>query len=325
MGLTITAAPKTRGVQPTEPPRRRGRSTFGIDQRAGVLMSLPALVLLIGMIVIPFIMAFVLSMQNVRLDAARPSVWIGLEQYRRILFDPDLSPIFWRSLFNNFLFAAIVVPVQTALAVGLAVLLNQKLRGIAAFRTFFFLPVVFPMALVAVVWTLIFSRDSLGLLNSFLAWVSFGLIGPQDWLGNPALALTSIAIMSIWAGVGFQMVIVLAGLQDIPTELYEAASLDKATKWQQFVHVTLPGLKNTLIFIIMITTIFSLRLFDQVYIMTRGGPDDSTSTVMYQAVTSAFIENNVGRGSAMTVVFVVIIMLITLIQRALLRQDREIS
>lgn len=317
MSITPLAVPRKRA--------RRSRSSFGHDQRAGLLMSLPALVLLIAMVVVPFVMAFVLSLFNVRLDNARPPTFMGLEQYRRILFDPDLSPIFWRSLLNNFTFALIVVPVQTALAVALAVLLNQKLKGIAAFRTFFFLPVVFPMALVAVVWTLIFSRDASGLLNGFLSWVSFGLIPPQDWLGNPALALTSIAIMSIWAGVGFQMVIVLAALQDISPDLYEAASIDKASKWQQFIHVTLPGLKNTLIFIIMITTIFSLRLFDQVYIMTSGGPDDATTTVMYQAVTSAFLENNVGRGSAMTVVFVVIILLITLLQRRLLHQDKEIS
>ncbi|WP_156401611.1 carbohydrate ABC transporter permease [Agromyces sp. Soil535] len=305
--------------------RRRPAVRFGYDNAAGVLFSLPAVLLLIGFVVVPFIMAFVLSMQIVRLDAARPPIWVGLEQYRRILFDPDFSPIFWRSLLNNLTFALIVVPVQTALAVALAVLLNQKLRGIAFFRTFFFLPVVFPMALVAVVWTLIFSRDSLGLLNGFLSWISFGAIPPQDWLGNPALALISIAIMSIWAGVGFQMVIVLAGLQEIPPELYEAASIDKASKWQQFLHVTLPGLRNTLVFVIMITTIFSLRLFDQVYIMTSGGPDDSTTTVMYQAVTSAFVENNVGRGSAMTVIFVLIIIAITLIQRRILRQDTQIS
>lgn len=317
--MSLTALPS-----PSVQARRR-RTPLGHDQRAGMLMSLPALVLLIAMVVVPFLMAFALSLFNVRLDNARPPAFMGLEQYRRILFDPDLSSIFWRSLLNNFTFALIVVPAQTALAVALAVLLNQKLRGMAIFRTFFFLPVVFPMALVAVVWTLIFARDASGLLNGFLSWLSFGLIPPQDWLGNPALALTSIAVMSIWAGVGFQMVIVLAALQDIPPELYEAASIDKASRWQQFVHVTLPGLKNTLIFIVMITTIFSLRLFDQVYIMTSGGPNDATTTVMYQAVTSAFLENNVGRGAAMTVVFVIIILLITLLQRRLMRQDKEIS
>ncbi|MBK9739340.1 MAG: sugar ABC transporter permease [Actinobacteria bacterium] len=288
-------------------------------------MSLPALLLLALFVLVPFVMAFVLSMQNVRLDGARPNVWMGLEQYRRILLDPDTSSVFYRSLLNNFIFALIVVPIQTALAVGLAVMVNQKLKGIAIFRTIFFLPVVFPMALVATIWSLIFARDSLGMLNGFLAAVTFGMIGPQDWLGDPKLALLSIAIMSIWAGVGFQMIIVLAGLQGIPQELYEAATLDRANPWQQFWNVTILGLRNTLVFVIIVTTIFSFRLFDQVYIMTRGGPGDSTSTVMYQAVTSAFVENNVGRGAAMTVVFVFVIIAITLLQQRIFRQNREVQ
>lgn len=302
---------------------KQGR--YGFQNAAGYLMSAPALLLLFLFVVVPFGMAFVLSLQNVRLDGARPNVWVGLEQYRRILIDPDTSPVFWRSLLNNFIFALIVVPVQTALAVFLATLLNRKVRGIAIFRTFFFLPVVFPMALVATIWSLIFSRDGLGMLNAFLKSVSFGLIGPQDWLGNPNLALASIALMSMWAGVGFQMIIILAGLQSIPQELYEAATLDRANAWQKFMNVTLPGLRNTLIFVVIVTTIFSFRLFDQVYIMTRGGPNNSTSTVMYQAVTSAFVENNVGRGAAMTVVFVVVIVVITIVQQRVLRQDREVS
>ena len=302
---------------------KQGR--YGFQNAAGYLMSAPALLLLFLFVVVPFGMAFVLSLQNVRLDGARPNVWGGLEQYRRILIDPDTSPVFWRSLLNNFIFALIVVPVQTALAVFLATLLNRKVRGIAIFRTFFFLPVVFPMALVATIWSLIFSRDGLGMLNAFLKSVSFGLIGPQDWLGNPNLALASIALMSMWAGVGFQMIIILAGLQSIPQELYEAATLDRANAWQKFMNVTLPGLRNTLIFVVIVTTIFSFRLFDQVYIMTRGGPNNSTSTVMYQAVTSAFVENNVGRGAAMTVVFVVVIVVITIVQQRVLRQDREVS
>ncbi len=295
------------------------------ETRSALLMISPAMLLLAAFVVVPFVMAFWLSLHNVKLDSPRPSTWMGLEQYRRILFDPDLSAVFYRSLLNNFLFALFVVPVQTGLALALALLLNRPLRGMAVFRTFFFMPVVFPMALVAVVWTLIYSRDELGMLNGFINAVSFGHLGPYDWLGDPKLALLSVAIMSIWAGVGFQMVIILAGLQGIPTSLYEAASIDKAGKWQQFLNVTVPSLRNTLIFVVMITTIFSLRLFDQVYIMTQGGPDNATSTVMYQAVTTAFISNNVGKGAAMTVVFVCIVIVITLIQRRVLRQESEIS
>lgn len=301
------------------------RNTYGHENAAGYLLSAPALILLTLFVVVPFVMAFVLSMQNVRLDGARPNVWMGIEQYRRILLDGDTSPVFWRSLLNNFVFAAFVVPLQTALAVALATLLNRKVRGISIFRTMFFLPVVFPMALVATIWSLIFARDGLGMLNAFLSSVTFGAVGPQDWLGDPKLALASIALMSMWAGVGFQMIIILAGLQSIPQELYEAATLDRANAWQKFRNVTLPGLRNTLIFVVIVTTIFSFRLFDQVYIMTRGGPNNSTSTVMYQAVTSAFVENNVGRGAAMTVVFVLVIVVITVVQQRVLRQDREVQ
>jgi multiple sugar transport system permease protein len=304
---------------------RRKRKPFGYDNLAGILMSLPALTMLILFVLVPFIAAFVLSFYNVHAASDNPPIWMGWENYRRILFDPDTSPIFWKSLGNNLLFALIVVPCQTGLAVLLAVLLNQKLPGIAFFRTFFFMPVVFPMSLVVVIWSLFYSRDTLGIFNALLGLVSGGAIQPIDWLGQPSTALGSIAFLSIWAGVGFQMVIVLAGLQEIPAELYEAAKIDKASKWQAFWNVTFPGLRNTLVFVVIVTTIFSLRLFDQVYILTSGGPLDSTSTVMFQSVTAAWVEDSVGRGSAMTVVFVIIIIVLTILQRALLRQEKEIK
>jgi multiple sugar transport system permease protein len=301
------------------------KSKFGQDNLAGILMSLPGVILLTLFVIIPFVTAIVLSFFNVNFNMVQgPKFW-GFEQYRRILFDEVSSPIFYKALMNNFTFALIVVPAQTGLAVLLAVMLNAKLKGIAFFRTFFFMPVVFPMSLVSIIWALMFSRDSLGMLNGLLNLVSFGFIQPIDWLGDPNIALLSIALLSIWAGVGFQMVIVLAGLQEIPVELYEAASLDRANWWQRFWNVTIPGLRNTLIFVTIITTIFSLRLFDQVFILTKGGPIDATQTVMYQAVTSAFIEGNVGRGSAITVIFVLIIIFITLIQRLVLRQNREVQ
>jgi multiple sugar transport system permease protein len=301
------------------------KSKFGQDNLAGILMSLPGLILLTLFVIVPFITAIYLSFFNVDFNMVEgPQFW-GLEQYRRILVDPITSPIFYKALMNNMTFALIVVPAQTGLAVLLAVMLNAKLKGIAFFRTFFFMPVVFPMSLVAIIWALMFSRDSNGMLNGLLNLFSFGYIQPIDWLGDPNIALLSIALLSVWAGVGFQMVIVLAGLQEIPLELYEAASLDRANRWQRFWNVTVPGLRNTLIFVIIITTIFSLRLFDQVFILTKGGPIDATQTVMYQAVTSAFIEGNVGRASAITVIFVLIIIAITLLQRLVLRQNREVK
>jgi multiple sugar transport system permease protein len=300
------------------------------DTRPALLMVGPAVILLIIFVLIPFIMAGWLSLHRVNLNSPLPMKWFGFEQYRRILFDEATRGDFLRGLLNNFTFAAIVVPLQTGLALGLALLLNRALRGMAVFRTFFFMPVVFPMALVAVIWKLIYARDSFGLFNSLLDKVTFGTVGPIDWLGDSKFALGSIILMSIWQGVGFQMIIILAGLQGISPTLYEAASIDKAGKWDQFLHVTLPGLRNTLIFVSMVTTIFAFRLFDQVYILTQGGPNNSTTTVMYQAVSSAFgagsvASGNVGRASAITIVFVLIVVLITLIQRRILKEEREIA
>lgn len=311
--MSTTVAPRRR-------PRARGRETV-----AGWAMVAPAAVGLVLFVLLPFLLAGWLSTQNVRLDTPQPPSWFGLEHYRRLLLDPDFRGEFFTGLRNNLVFAAVVVPVQTALALALAVLLNRPLRGMPVFRTFFFMPVVFPMALVAVVWKVIYTRGELGLLNSALETLSFGLVPAQDWLGNPSTALAAIIIMSIWQGVGLQMVILLAGLQGIPGELYEAAALDKAGPWQRFRHVTLPGLRNTLIFVAMVTTILSFRVFDQVYIMTGGGPQEATTTVMYQAVTTAFGANNVGRASAITVLFFLIVLTITLVQRRVLREEREIA
>ena len=312
---TVTVPPTSEPVL-DEPPATKRR-----DTKAALIMVSPAVLLLLAFVVVPFIAAGWLSLHNVRLNSGRPATWFGLEHYTRLLTDPE----FYRALFNNFIFALIVVPVQTGLALGLAMLLNRPLRGMAAFRTMFFMPVVFPMALVAVIWKLIYSRDTLGMLNAFQDAISFGHLGPYDWLGNPATAMLAIIILSIWQGVGFQMIILLAGLQGISPTLYEAASIDKANAWQQFRNVTLPGMRNTLIFVVLVTTIFSFRLFDQVWILTQGGPDNATTTVMFQAVTAAFTENNVGRGAAITVIFFIIVLLITLIQRRLLREDREVS
>ncbi|WP_226925156.1 carbohydrate ABC transporter permease [Georgenia thermotolerans] len=320
--MTATPTPQI-GRRRTVPrtPRRGGRPGAG----TGWAMFAPAGVALALFVVVPFLLAGWLSLHNVRLDSPAPPRWMGLEQYRRILLDPDFSAEFYRGVLNNTVFAAVVVPLQTSLALGLALLLNRPLRAMAFFRTFFFMPVVFPMALVAVVWKAIYSRGELGMLNAVVDTLSLGRLGPYDWLGDPRTALAAIIVMSVWQGAGLQMVIILAGLQGIPQELYEAASLDRAGRWRQFRHVTLPGLRNTLVFVVLVTTILSFRLFDQIYIMTQGGPQQATTTVMYQAVTTAFDANNVGRASAITVLFFLIVLSVALVQRRLLREEREIS
>ena len=285
------------------------------------LLVLPAIIGLIAFVAVPFGLAIGLSLTDLRLGSPLPLEYVGVRQYRRIFTDPS----FQRALINNGIFALVVVPVQTTLALGLALLLNRGLRGMVIFRTLFFMPVVFPMALVAVVWELIYAPGSTGLLNSFLGAVSFGAWEPKAFLHDPFWALPAIMALSIWQGLGFQMVILLAGLQAIPDQLYEAAWIDGAGRVSQFFHVTLPQLRNPLIFVVLLTCILAFRVFDQVQILTQGGPNDATTTVMYEAVTAAFSRQQVARASAMTVVFFVIVLIITLAQRLLVREEREVA
>ncbi|MER5372999.1 sugar ABC transporter permease [Streptomyces sp. NPDC002553] len=320
------AAPAGRKAAP--PPKPTGSARTGRrdrDRLHGLLMSAPALGGLIAFVGVPFVYAVVLSFYNVRLGSPLPPRFFGLEQYRRIFTDPDLSGPFLRALLNNLTFAVLVVPLQTGLALALAILLNRKLKAIGVYRSLFFLPVVFPMALVAVIWRLILARSGDGLLNSALHAVSFGHWGAFDWLGDGLTAMASIIVLSVWQGVGFQMVILLAGLQQIPGELYEAARLDRASRWQQFRHVTLPGIHGTLVFVALLTSVLSFRVFDQVYVLVKGGglDEDATRTVMYQAVTTAFDQNNIGQASAITVVFFLIVVALTLIQRRAVRTGNE--
>ncbi len=291
------------------------------DTPTALAMAAPALAGLFLFVAAPFALAVALSFTNLRLGSPLPTKLVGFEQYRRIFSDP----VFLRSLLNNGLFALVVVPVQTVLALGLAMLLNRPLKGMALFRTLFFMPVVYPMSLVAVVWILIYSPGANGMMNAFLESVTFGFWEPKDFLHDPVLALPSIMLLSIWQGVGFQMVIILAGLQSIAPVLYEAAAIDGSNKWNQFLYVTLPQLRNTLIFVILVTSILAFRLFDQVQIMTQGGPNRATTTVMYESVKAAFEQQKMAKGAAMTVVFFLIVLAITTVQRFLVKEERAIE
>jgi multiple sugar transport system permease protein len=202
-------------------------------------------------------------------------------------------------------------------ALGLAVLINTRMRGVNFFRTVYFLPVVTSMVVVSMLWMFMYQPD--GLINALLA--KMGIQGP-DWLGDPKWALLALILMSIWQACGFHMVIWLSGLQTIPGELYEAASLDGASRWQQFVHVTWPGLRQTAIFILITITIAAFSLFTQVNIMTQGGPLDSTSTIVFMAVRTGFQQQQTGYAAAISLVFFVLVLAVSLIQRYLTR-DKE--
>jgi multiple sugar transport system permease protein len=291
---------------------------FGDQTPTALLMVAPALGGLVLFVLLPFLAALVLAFTDLRLGSPLPVHFVGFKQFQQLLSHPD----FPRALGNTFLFAVLVVPIQTTLALGLALLLNQGLPGTRAFRTLFFMPVVFPMSLVAVIWSLIYAPGPNGLMNTFLDSASFGLWEPKDFLRDPLLALPGIMLLSIWQGVGFQMVILLAGLQGIPESLYEAATLDGAGRGQRLIHITLPQLRNPLIFVMLVTTILCFRLFDQVQILTRGGPDNATTTLMYETVHAAFARQQVALASAMTVVFFLLVLFVTSLQRRFTRPFR---
>ena len=286
------------------------------------LLSTPAILLLTIFLLVPFIMAFVLAFTDQRLipNPNLPTRFVGLRNFMRLIEDET----FHRALLNNFLFAAVVVPLQTAIALLLAVLVNQKLRHVNVFRTVYFSPVVTTMVVVAIVWTFLYNPGE-GFINAFLYTVSFGLLGPYDWLTDTRSALPAIMLLSIWQGVGFQMVIYLAGLQDIPKELYEAAQMDGANRWRLFRDITLPQLRNTTIFVVMATTILAFKLFDQVWVMTKGGPQEATITTMVMVYREGFRQLRVGYASAITIVFFLIVLGISLLQRAVLREERTVS
>ena len=227
--------------------------------------------------------------------------------------------IFMKSLINTFLFAIIVVPIQGGLALLLAVIVNQRTAGVNIFRTIYFMPVVVSMVVVSILWRFIYDGQN-GLLNSILGFITFGNFEPIDWIGNPSTAMLAIIAMSIWQGVGFQMVIWLAGLQTIPGVLYEAAAVEGAGAWNQFRYVTWPGLRNTAVFVLVIITIQAFGLFTQINVMTRGGPLDSTTSVIFQAFQRGYEKQNIAGGSAISVIFFIMVLVMALIQRYVTRE-----
>mgnify|MGYP000929107009 CR=1 FL=1 len=285
------------------------------EARTAWLMSSPALVLLTLFLGIPILLTFVLSFTNIRLFSPTPPNFVGLNNFVRA-FAHD--PSFLRSLTNTAFFAMIVVPCQSALALAMAVLVNAKVKGVTVFRTMIFMPVVTSMVVVSILWSFFYEEN--GLFNSVLNTVTGGAWTAIAWLNNPGTAMPAIILLSIWQAVGLHMIIWLSGLQGIDPALYEAADLDGANGWQRFRYVTWPGLHSTMVFILVTITIAALGLFVQVDVMTSGGPQDATSTLVYHAVRKGYREQDMGYGSAISLIFFVSVLVISLIQRRLTRE-----
>jgi multiple sugar transport system permease protein len=229
--------------------------------------------------------------------------------------------VFMKALVNTVTFVLVVAPVQGALALMLALLINQRLRGINLFRAIYFMPVVVSIVVVSLLWRFIYDGNS-GLLNNLLGALSFGTIPKVDWLGQPSTALGAIIAMSIWQAVGFHMVIWLSGLQTISPSLYEAAAIEGASPWQTFRYVTWPGLRNTAVLVLIVITMQAFSLFSQIDVMTGGGPLDSTQTIVFQAVERGYGKQDISGGSTISVVLFVIVLSISLLQRWLTREKR---
>ncbi|MCL3777907.1 MULTISPECIES: sugar ABC transporter permease [unclassified Actinomyces] len=278
-------------------------------------MSSPALILLLLFMGVPILLTFLLSFTNTRLISPNPPAFIGLDNFVRA-FAHD--PTFIRSLLNTALFALVVVPCQSALALALALLVNQKVKGVTAFRTMIFMPVVTSMVVVSILWSFFYEDD--GLFNSVLNTLTGGGWTAVAWLNEPGTAMPAIIVLSIWQAVGLHMIIWLSGLQGIDPALYEAADLDGVNGWQRFRYVTWPGLHSTMVFILVTITIAALGLFVQVDVMTSGGPQDATSTLVYHAVRKGYREQDMGYGSAISLIFFLAVLTISLIQRRLTRE-----
>jgi len=232
--------------------------------------------------------------------------FVGINNYVGLFTDDQ----FITSLLNTLWFAVLTVPTGVILALLLAVLFNRQIRGISIFRTFVFIPVITSMVAVSLVWSMLY-EDNAGLLNTLLGYVG---LGPVHWLTDTNIAMISIAIMSVWKGLGYNMTIFLAGLQGVPGELYEAATIDGATARQKFMKITVPMIAPTTYFVTLMALIGSLQVFDQVWIMTQGGPVDATKTVAMYLYQYGFQFYKMGYACAAAYVLFILVFIVSLIQ-----------
>ena len=253
--------------------------------------------------VIPTLMAFYLSLTNY--NVIQIPKFIGFKNFANIFQDP----YFMVALRNTFFYAICYVPLGLIVSLGSAILLNRKKPGTKLFRTCFYLPVLSSSIATATIWLWLFNPQY-GLINRMLSW--FGISGPA-WLADSDWAMMAIIIMSVWAGFGGNMMIYLAGLQGIPDYLYEAATLDGATRFQMFRYITIPALTSTTFLVSTMLCIGAFQMFDQAYLLTQGGPGNATVTVVYYIYNTAFGSLNMGYASALSVILFAIILIFSLL------------
>jgi multiple sugar transport system permease protein len=280
------------------------------EARAGLLFLSPALLVLAAFFFLPVLGGLLLSFTDFDIYAladAGNARFVGLANYAQILADP----LFWKAFGNTLYFVLVGGPLSLAVSLGAALLVNGRLvKAKGFFRTVFFAPVVTTMVAVAIVFYYLY-HPRFGVLNRALGAVG---IAPIDWLGDPRWAMPAIILLAVWKNFGYNMVIFIAGLRNIPEELYEAARLDGATLWQQFRAVTLPSLKATFFLVGVITTIGYFQLFSEPYVMTRGGPLNATLSLVLYMYKDGFRFWNMGRAAAAAFLLFLVIAAVTLAQ-----------
>jgi putative chitobiose transport system permease protein len=299
----------------TGKPHRKSRGKSFKKIVAAYLFLLPAIILFITFDYLPTISAFIYSFTEYHVLA--PAVWNGGANYKTLMSDD----IFWKAISNSFRYFVIVVPLLVTIPLFLAILVNQKLKGIYFFRVLYYMPVITSMVAVAIVFRYVYHPA--GILNYLLH--SLGLQKEQlNWLLNEKTALPAVSMLEVWKALGFYMVIYLAGLQNIPNDLVESAKIDGASRFQVLWHIFLPLLRPIIAVTLVLSTLAAVQIFTSVYIMTGGGPFDSTVSLPLYIYQKAFKQFDMGYASAMGIVLWVILMVLTLINFKISRGERSV-
>jgi ABC-type sugar transport system permease subunit len=284
---------------------------FKRSDRSAYLFVLPYVVYFCAFVAYPLVFSVILMFH--RWNIVTPMEWIGLKNFTRMMSDP----LFFKALVNTLIFLAIHIPLQIAVALGIALLLNSRLRLRSFFRAVYFMPVVVSGVVVTILWQQLYLYDY-GVLNSLLTSIGLPRV---PWLVDPAFAMPSVAIMATWKNVGIYIVLFLVGLQNIPGELYEAAELDGAAAPKQFYHITLPMLNPTVIAIVVLSTIGGFSLFIEPYVLTGGGPMQSTLSGMLYIYNQAFYFNHMGYAATLGITFALIVLSVVVIQRKVIEAE----
>ncbi|MEI7475237.1 MAG: sugar ABC transporter permease [bacterium] len=282
---------------------------------APYVFLIPALIIFALFFFIPFLESFVLSFLNYNADIYNPQ-WIGLNNYITLIN----SPIFWKTMLNTFIYVVVAVPLLVILPLIMSIFMSQKLRGISIFRVLAYIPVIVSIVVAGIAWKWLYASN--GLINYFLEMLHLSKLG---WLTDPNIALYSVIAVTVWKGLGYYMVIYLSSLISVPKDLYEAADIDGASELHKHLTVSIPHLKPTIALVSIISTISAMKVFVEIYVMTQGGPVNSSKTIVYYIYQRAFENLDLGYASAAGVVLLIIIMALSILNMKYFENERITS